>query len=275
MFYNSNQTAALLIVRHLNTRSQTMHSICRFTFIFWLVHVIHWDVCRCYGLNLFNGNILPNTDPCYDERGNARRCIPDFVNAAFGQAVKVIFFMLIFISTLFPSPSRTFDLISTDAVRHHALIYDLCTPPNAALRHDRAHFDTRLLHQPTRKAAHTRCRSSSLIHVYQLIRLSTKSNQILFLIALVFYGIFSCPALFASTSSSFIFFIIISFFNGSDVLLTFTTFCVLPFIFRFFLLLLFFVFLIFFLFLHFFQLILVFPNRLTLVSMSLESFSPR
>lgn len=29
-----------------------------------------------------------NSDPCY-ENGRPRRCIPDFVNAAFGQAVKV------------------------------------------------------------------------------------------------------------------------------------------------------------------------------------------
>lgn len=40
-------------------------------------------------MNIFNGNILQNTDPCYDERGAPRRCIPDFVNAAFGQVVKV------------------------------------------------------------------------------------------------------------------------------------------------------------------------------------------
>src|SRR5205814_531494 len=30
----------------------------------------------------------PPPDPCYDELGNARRCIPDFVNAAFGKEVK-------------------------------------------------------------------------------------------------------------------------------------------------------------------------------------------
>ncbi|KAJ8363468.1 hypothetical protein SKAU_G00122990 [Synaphobranchus kaupii] len=28
-------------------------------------------------------------DPCYDENGNPRRCIPDFVNSAFGKEVRV------------------------------------------------------------------------------------------------------------------------------------------------------------------------------------------
>ena len=39
---------------------------------------------------IFNGNSLQSTDPCYDERGSPRRCIPDFVNAAFGSLVQVI-----------------------------------------------------------------------------------------------------------------------------------------------------------------------------------------
>jgi len=47
------------------------------------------SVCICESIFMpFNGNSLQNTDPCYDERGNARRCIPDFVNAAFGQLVQ-------------------------------------------------------------------------------------------------------------------------------------------------------------------------------------------
>ncbi|KAJ0032953.1 hypothetical protein NQD34_000060, partial [Periophthalmus magnuspinnatus] len=38
-------------------------------------------------------------DPCYDEHGHPRRCIPDFVNAAFGKEVKVS-------STCGKTPSR-------------------------------------------------------------------------------------------------------------------------------------------------------------------------
>ena len=32
--------------------------------------------------------MLSFVDPCYDEHDRARRCVPDFVNAAFGQAVE-------------------------------------------------------------------------------------------------------------------------------------------------------------------------------------------
>ncbi|XP_074648117.1 netrin-1-like isoform X2 [Tubulanus polymorphus] len=38
-------------------------------------------------LNMFAGQQIP-PDPCQDENGNPRRCIPDFVNAAFGKLVK-------------------------------------------------------------------------------------------------------------------------------------------------------------------------------------------
>ena len=37
-------------------------------------------------LNMFAAQQTPQ-DPCYDEDGNARRCIPDFVNAAFSKEV--------------------------------------------------------------------------------------------------------------------------------------------------------------------------------------------
>ncbi|CAG2107833.1 unnamed protein product [Medioppia subpectinata] len=39
-------------------------------------------------LSLFSAQSEP-PDPCYDELGNPRRCIPDFVNAAFNKEVKV------------------------------------------------------------------------------------------------------------------------------------------------------------------------------------------
>uniref|UniRef100_A0ACB8EJP0 Netrin-1 n=2 Tax=Sphaerodactylus townsendi TaxID=933632 RepID=A0ACB8EJP0_9SAUR len=38
---------------------------------------------------MFAVQTAPQPDPCYDETGQARRCIPDFVNAAFGKEVKV------------------------------------------------------------------------------------------------------------------------------------------------------------------------------------------
>lgn len=39
--------------------------------------------------NPFSGPQATQTDPCYDETGAARRCIPEFINAAFGQEVAV------------------------------------------------------------------------------------------------------------------------------------------------------------------------------------------
>ncbi|XP_028830196.1 netrin-1a isoform X2 [Denticeps clupeoides] len=40
-----------------------------------------------YGMSVFAAQTSP-PDPCYDESGNARRCIPDFVNSAFGKEVR-------------------------------------------------------------------------------------------------------------------------------------------------------------------------------------------
>ncbi|XP_059195942.1 netrin-1a isoform X2 [Centropristis striata] len=51
-----------------------------------------------YGMSLFAAQTSP-PDPCYDEHGNPRRCIPDFVNSAFGKEVKVS-------STCGKTPSR-------------------------------------------------------------------------------------------------------------------------------------------------------------------------
>nr|XP_046187925.1 netrin-1-like isoform X2 [Oncorhynchus gorbuscha] len=40
-----------------------------------------------YGVSMFAAQTSP-PDPCYDENGNPRRCIPDFVNSAFGKEVR-------------------------------------------------------------------------------------------------------------------------------------------------------------------------------------------
>ncbi|XP_036796367.1 netrin-1 isoform X2 [Oncorhynchus mykiss] len=40
-----------------------------------------------YGASMFAAQTSP-PDPCYDENGNPRRCIPDFVNSAFGKEVR-------------------------------------------------------------------------------------------------------------------------------------------------------------------------------------------
>lgn len=40
------------------------------------------------GLSMFAGQAA-QPDPCSDENGHPRRCIPDFVNAAFGKDVRV------------------------------------------------------------------------------------------------------------------------------------------------------------------------------------------
>ncbi|XP_024296427.1 netrin-1 isoform X2 [Oncorhynchus tshawytscha] len=40
-----------------------------------------------YGMSMFAAQTSP-PDPCYDENGNPRRCIPDFVNSAFGKEVR-------------------------------------------------------------------------------------------------------------------------------------------------------------------------------------------
>ncbi|XP_074486621.1 netrin-1a isoform X2 [Sebastes fasciatus] len=42
-----------------------------------------------YPVSLFAAQQTSPPDPCYDEHGNPRRCIPDFVNSAFGKEVKV------------------------------------------------------------------------------------------------------------------------------------------------------------------------------------------
>lgn len=70
------------------------------------VHLLRWNISFALTVLLFTLPYLPSflcasfqsvfgaapinpVDPCYDEAGNSRRCIPDFVNAAFGKRVQV------------------------------------------------------------------------------------------------------------------------------------------------------------------------------------------
>ncbi|XP_075435811.1 netrin-1 isoform X2 [Ascaphus truei] len=60
----------------------------------WLVLVLVSLYCTAqegkggHGMSMFSIQTA-QPDPCYDENGNPRRCIPDFVNSAFGKEVKV------------------------------------------------------------------------------------------------------------------------------------------------------------------------------------------
>ncbi|XP_051543373.1 netrin-3-like [Myxocyprinus asiaticus] len=57
--------------------------------------------------NPFAGPQVTHSDPCYDETGAARRCIPEFINAAFGQEVSVS-------SICGRPPSRSCSLVERD-----------------------------------------------------------------------------------------------------------------------------------------------------------------
>ncbi|XP_007886705.1 netrin-1a isoform X2 [Callorhinchus milii] len=58
--------------------------VCAFVGVTFLVE----GVRGAYGMSMFAAQQTP-PDPCYDETGNPRRCIPDFVNSAFGKEVRV------------------------------------------------------------------------------------------------------------------------------------------------------------------------------------------
>ncbi|KAL1248283.1 hypothetical protein QQF64_021601, partial [Cirrhinus molitorella] len=76
---------------------------------------IHWTFSGRFVLpryhthspNPFAGPQVTPTDPCYDETGAARRCIPEFINAAFGQEVSVS-------SICGRPPSRSCSLVERD-----------------------------------------------------------------------------------------------------------------------------------------------------------------
>ena len=73
-----------------------MSSIVTFTCYLQLLLVAHLIQLQLTGQLVrgkFFSGVFPSatasSDPCYDEMGNAKRCIPDFVNAAFGREIKV------------------------------------------------------------------------------------------------------------------------------------------------------------------------------------------
>lgn len=56
----------------------------------YLVYVLLWMLMFLDVTSQFNNMFAaqdPSDDPCYDEKGGPKQCIPDFVNAAFGQEV--------------------------------------------------------------------------------------------------------------------------------------------------------------------------------------------
>lgn len=70
-----------------------------------LFHTLPW--ASSHSPNPFAGPQVTPTDPCYDETGTARRCIPEFINAAFGQEVSVS-------SVCGRPPSRSCSLVERD-----------------------------------------------------------------------------------------------------------------------------------------------------------------
>lgn len=56
----------------------------------YLVYALLWMLMFLDVTSQFNNMFAaqdPSDDPCYDEKGGPKQCIPDFVNAAFGQEV--------------------------------------------------------------------------------------------------------------------------------------------------------------------------------------------
>lgn len=56
-------------------------------FLFGILYLIASVSCNASFLELFTDNQIPE-DPCYEERDKPKRCIPDFINAAFGKEVE-------------------------------------------------------------------------------------------------------------------------------------------------------------------------------------------
>ena len=62
--------------------------ICTILLLLLMLLLLHLDVVASSYVDSFPAAVKMNiADPCQDEQGNPRRCIPDFVNAAFGKEV--------------------------------------------------------------------------------------------------------------------------------------------------------------------------------------------
>ncbi|XP_064456133.1 netrin-1-like [Ornithodoros turicata] len=72
------------------------------------------------------------TDPCYDEMNNPRRCIPDFVNAAFGKEVRV--------SSECGNPPSRYCTTATDEKGEIVRNCQICDGSNPKRRHPAAYL---------------------------------------------------------------------------------------------------------------------------------------
>lgn len=101
-----------------------MWSVSKFLSLVSVFHTLPW--ASGHGPNPFSGPQATQTDPCYDETGAPRRCIPEFINAAFGQEVGVS-------SVCGRPPSRSCSLVEREdrpAVRT-CQVCDASDPRNA------------------------------------------------------------------------------------------------------------------------------------------------
>lgn len=85
-----------------------------------------------YGMSMFAAQTSP-PDPCYDEHGNPRRCIPDFVNAAFGKEVKVS-------STCGKTPSRYCEATAAEKAEERSRSCHTCDASDPKKYHPAAYL---------------------------------------------------------------------------------------------------------------------------------------
>lgn len=69
---------------HVKTMAKTINM--KSFLLFGLLYLVVSVSCNASFLELFTDNQIPE-DPCYEERDKPKRCIPDFINAAFGKEV--------------------------------------------------------------------------------------------------------------------------------------------------------------------------------------------